>query len=310
VGSGVEGQQPGASTAGRTAVRIEPYASSDAQAVLRLAKACIADPEEQIGAPLWLTRDELTRELATWQVPPARSLFVAREGANVVGVAGVDCYRDTRMCLLNGPIVSPQCRGQGVGGSLLRIALRAARWNGMGEIWASSGRGNRRAERIAEAEGFRKGETNAVYRLERVDHRPLPDGGALRLRRAGPGDREALALAEACGPTPQLPVPALVAALDDPAQHVIVGHNDGEAAGLVVIDTSERWVYGLSTLPSAREQGFGAALLSRALEVFWLEQPDTPLGLTVRIDDLAAINLHRRQGFEPWLVLANWSRSL
>jgi GNAT superfamily N-acetyltransferase len=197
-----------------------------------------------------------------------------------------------------------------VGGSLLRIALRAARWQGMSEVWASVGRDNVRAERIGIAEGFRKGETNAVYRLERMRHRPLADGASVGLRRAGPADREALALAEACGPTPQLPVPALLRALDDPAQQVYVGSSDGEAAGILVIDTTEGWVYGLSTLPSARARGFGAALLSRALETFWREQPDRWLGLTVRIDNLTAINLYRRQGFEPWIVLGNWSRAL
>ena len=181
VGSGVEGgQQPGVSSAGRTAVRASSRtrAATCSRHVLRLAKACIADPDEQVGPRP--TREELTRELATWQCrrrAACSSPAIARRGE----VAGVDCYRDTRMCLLNGPIVSPQCRGQGVGASLLRIALRAARWNGMGEIWASSGRGNRRAERIAEAEGFRKGETNAVYRLERVNHRPLAGGEAVRL---------------------------------------------------------------------------------------------------------------------------------
>src|SRR3954447_4799065 len=129
------GQQSGLSQGRSAGIRIEPYATSDAQAVLRLAQYCQGQPEEQVGAPLWLSRDELARELATWKMPPARSLFVARDGANVVGMAGVDCYPASRMCLLNGPIVHPASRGKGVGGSLLRIALRAARWHGMSEIW-------------------------------------------------------------------------------------------------------------------------------------------------------------------------------
>jgi ribosomal protein S18 acetylase RimI-like enzyme len=311
VGMGTEpGQQAGARQNGGADVRIEPYAPADALAVLRLAQFCVAHPEEQIGAPLWLTREELARELRTWQVPPARSLFVAREGATVVGVAGVDCYPGTRMCQLNGPIVAPGSRGKGIGGSLLRIALRAARWHGMSEIWGSAGRENVRAERIAIAEGFSKGETNAVYRLERRRHRPLPEGNFVGLRRVGPGDREALALVEACGQTAQLPLEGLVAALADPAQHVFVGSLEGETAGLVVVDTAEQWVYGLTTLPPARERGFGAALLSKAVETFWHEHPEDWLGLTVRIDNLTAINLYRRQGFEPWLVLTNWSRAL
>ena len=32
--------------------------------------------------------------------------------------------------------------------------------------------------------------------------------------------------------------------------------------------------------------------------------------MTVRIDNLTAINLYRRQGFEPWLVLVNHARPL
>src|SRR3954447_19047263 len=232
------GQQSGVAQGRAGQIRIEPFATSDAQAVLRLAQSCVAQPAEQVGAPLWLSRDELTRELATWKVPPARSLFVARDGATVAGVAGGDSYPSSRMCLLNGPIVHPASRGKGVGGSLLRIALRAARWHGMSEIWASAARDNLRAERIAIAEGFQRGETNAIYRLERLRHRPLQEGFFVGLRRAGPGDREALALAEACGPTPQLPVPALVAALDDPAQQVYVGSAEGEPAGLLVIDTT------------------------------------------------------------------------
>src|SRR5262249_51709045 len=67
-------QQAGLARETAPEIRVEPYATGDAQAVLRLAQQCAAQPGEQIGAPLWQSRDELTSELATWKVAPARSL--------------------------------------------------------------------------------------------------------------------------------------------------------------------------------------------------------------------------------------------
>src|SRR5262245_60526706 len=111
-------------------LRVEPYAPADVQAVLRLTSYALAQPEEQLGAPLWQTRAEVEHELSTWQIPPSRSLFVARENGVVVGMAGVECYPASRLCLLHGPIVHPGARRRGAGGALLRTALRAARWHG------------------------------------------------------------------------------------------------------------------------------------------------------------------------------------
>src|SRR5438045_805849 len=109
-------------------LRIEPYAPSDLQAELRLTQYALAHPEEQVGAPLWQARTEVEHELATWQIPPARSLFVAREGGTVVGLGGVECYPASRLCLLHGPIVSPTARRRGIARAPLRTARRPPRW--------------------------------------------------------------------------------------------------------------------------------------------------------------------------------------
>jgi GNAT superfamily N-acetyltransferase len=310
MGNGLQ-RRPGArdcSDAGH--LRVEPYAPADVQAVLRLTEYALANADEQLGSPLWQSREEIEHELSTWQIPPARSLFVAREEGTVIGVGGVECYPASRLCLLHGPIVAPGARGRGAGGALFRTAMRAARWHGMREIHTSIGRDNLRADRILSAEGFTRGETNAVYRFERGRHIPLPEGDRIALRRAGPADRAVLELSTRCAPSAQLAADELRRALRDATQQVFVGSIDHEPFGTVVVDTRDTWIYGLNVSDAARERGLGAALLSRALSEFWQESPAAWLGMTVRIDNLTAINLYRRQGFEPWLVLANYARAL
>jgi len=119
-----------------------------------------------------------------------------------------------------------------------------------------------------------------------------------------------LARSIASAPNSELAADEMRRALRDPTQHVFVGSLEGEAFGVVVIDTRDTWIYGLNVSDAARERGLGAALLSRALSHFWQERPTAWLGMTVRIDNLTAINLYRRQGFEPWLVLVNHTRTL
>ncbi len=236
---------------------------------------------------------------------------MARDEGTVIGVGGVECYPASRLCLLHGPIVAPGARGRGAGSALFRTAMRAARWHGMREIHISIGRDNLRADRILTSEGFTRGETNAVYRFERGRHIPLPEAERITLHRAGPADQILLARSIRCGAaSTQLAADELHRALRDATQHVYVGSLDGEPFGSVVVDTRDTWIYGLNVSDAARERGLGAALLSRALSEFWQESPTAWLGMTVRIDNLTAINLYRRQGFEPWLVLVNHARAL
>src|SRR3954454_4833107 len=112
MGNGLQPRRETRQGADAAAVRIEPYAPSDLQAVLRLTQYAVAQPDEQLGAPLWISSGELEHDLLTWQILPARSLFVARDGGAVVGVAGVECYPSSGSCLLHVPIVHPGSRGR------------------------------------------------------------------------------------------------------------------------------------------------------------------------------------------------------
>ena len=236
---------------------------------------------------------------------------MARDEGTVIGVGGVECYPASRLCLLHGPIVAPGARGRGAGSALFRTAMRAARWHGMREIHSSIGRDNLRADRILTARRLhpRRDERGVPLRA-RAPH-PAARGRG-RSRCAAPGRPTRSCSTQSIRGAASTPLAAdeLRRALRDATQHVYVGHLDGEPFGSVVVDTRDTWIYGLNVSDAARERGLGAALLSRALSEFWQESPTAWLGMTVRIDNLTAINLYRRQGFEPWLVLVNHARPL
>jgi ribosomal protein S18 acetylase RimI-like enzyme len=291
-------------------VRIEPYREADAPAVLELSLAVQVRQDEVLGNPLWRSLEDVRRELASWPVAPEWSLYVAREGGRVIGLAGVECHPESGHGLLCGPIVEGLARDRGVGRALLDVACRSARRNGVTELWAAAGRENRRAERILRAEGFARGEVDALYRLTSGAHQGLEDERRVSLHRATASDRgEALALAAACQ-SPALDLEDVDLLLADASGHVYLAGDAGSRVGLVAIDPVDRWVYGLAVHETVRGRGYAAAMLSAALHAYWAELPDHELGLTVRIENLAAINLYRRLGFEPWTVVATFSRSL
>jgi ribosomal protein S18 acetylase RimI-like enzyme len=291
-------------------VHLEPYAQGDADAVLRLAQYALARPDEHPGMPLWFERRDLDRELARWPVAPEKTMMVARDAAGeVVGFAGVECYPDEAHGLLQGPIVAPESRGQGFGHALFGAALEEARRQGLRRLWAAAGRENVRAERVLRAAGFTRGEVNAILRLE-SSHARADAGRRVSVHLLDGGDRDlALRLAEDCDDTRLAGPAAVSAAFSDVDARVYLADVEGEAMGLVTLDVGDSWIYGVGLRPEARGRGYAAEMVAAVAEDHW-QVSDDPIGLTVRIDNLAGINLLRRQGFEPWLVLATYSADL
>jgi mycothiol synthase len=292
-------------------VHLEPYGPHCADAVLRLAQYALARPDEHPGMPLWFDRRDLDRELARWPVAPETAMVVARDtGGGVVGFAGVECYPEAGHGLLQGPVVAPEARNQGVGHALFHAALDEAHGQGLSRLWAAAGRENVRAERALRAAGFTRGEVNAVLRLEHSHARPGEAERRVTVHRLGQDDHElALRLAHECADTPLAGPDAVEAAFADEDTRVYLAEVDGDAVGLLTLDEGDAWIYGVGLRPEARGRGFAAEMVAAAAEDRWLDS-DEPIGLTVRIDNLAGINLLRRQGFEPWLVLATYSADL
>jgi ribosomal protein S18 acetylase RimI-like enzyme len=279
------------------------FRTDDRSAVLELSRHALQRPAEQVGNPLWKTRDELESELADWDIDPAETLLVEEQEGEVIGFGGVEVSPGWEHADLFGPLVAPEFRGQKLGTLLLEESIERAENRGAGRVLASVGTRNLNGRLLLERAGFKRhGTASAVFRVTAADHRPVepgPPGVTVR-----PGTSEdldtALHLYRECFPGGVFPDVAWREGLD--AGSVYLAEEAGTSLAVVNIDPSDRWIYHLGVTESERSHGVGSYILSRALANYWEGHPDEALGLSVRADNLPALRLYRRQGFAPLLV--------
>jgi ribosomal protein S18 acetylase RimI-like enzyme len=277
--------------------------TDDRSAVLELSRHALQRPAEQVGNPLWKTRDELESELADWDIDPAETLLVEEQEGEVIGFGGVEVSPGWEHADLFGPLVAPEFRGQKLGTLLLEESIERAENRGAERVLASVGTRNLNGRLLLERAGFKRhGTASAVFRVTAADHRPVepgPPGVTVR-----PGTSEdldtALHLYRECFPGGVFPDVAWREGLD--AGSVYLAEEAGTSLAVVNIDPSDRWIYHLGVTESERSHGVGSYIQSRALANYWEGHPDEALGLSVRADNLPALRLYRRQGFAPLLV--------
>ena len=97
---------------------------------------------------------------------PAVTLFVAREGEEIVGTATVIVYTTPFWikARLDEVVVDDVSRGKGVGAALVKASLDLARKKGVEVVELQSGVQRDVAHRLYERMGFKRRETN-VYRI-------------------------------------------------------------------------------------------------------------------------------------------------
>jgi GNAT superfamily N-acetyltransferase len=298
---------PAESQPPRPATQVDPFHGDDIEAIAELARNVSAHPDEALGNWEWSDASELERELDRWRVSPTQTLFVAREAGRVVGFCGVECYPSDAIGLVHGPVVDASARGRGIGRALFEVALRTAGSHGASELWAATGRDNRRGQALLGEAGFARDGACALFHLEHATHTPIE--AAPDVRRATSDDlSDVLALAEALGDDIFMSLDELAEALADPRWQIWIAGLPN-ALSIACIDPDEQWVRVLATHEEARRRGLGAAVLSAALEAWWADRSETPVCLTVRADSLANLTQYRRLGFEPRLVVARFSRA-
>jgi GNAT superfamily N-acetyltransferase len=288
-------------------VHIAPFQGDETEAIAELCRTSATHPEESLGNWEWCDAAALEQELQQWEVAARSTLFVAREAGRVIGFCGVACYPSYGMGLVHGPVVAAESRGRGVSKALFEVALRTSVQHGTVELWAATGRDNRRTQALYGEAGFSRDEVTALFQLEREAHTPLPVPE--HVHRANPNDLpEVLALAESLGDDLHMTLDELASALADPTWHVWVAGTP-EPLTLVCIDPSDSWVRALATREDARRKGLGGLALSAALAAWWTDQHDDPVGLSVRAESLAIVTQYHRLGFEPRIVVARFSRT-
>jgi ribosomal protein S18 acetylase RimI-like enzyme len=290
---------------------LRSFRPADRPAVLELSRHALQRPAEQVGNPLWDTREELESELADWDVDPGETLLVEEEDGAVVAFGGVEVSQGWEHADLFGPLVAPQFRGQKRGTVLLEASIERAEARGAERVVASVGTRNLRGRMLLERAGFRAfGTASAIFRVTPDAHRPIETGPAgVTVRRGRPSDLgTTLALYRECFPDGSFPDTAWETGLE--AGTVYLAEAEGNTLALVDIDPSDRWVYHLGVTETQRSQGVGGFVLSRALSDYWERKPGDALGLSVQADNLPALRLYRRQGFVPLLVVESFELPL
>jgi ribosomal protein S18 acetylase RimI-like enzyme len=293
------------------ATSLRNFRTDDRSAVLELSRHALQQPAEQVGNPLWKTRDELESELADWDIDPAETLLVEEQEGEVIGFGGVEVSAGWEHADLFGPLVAPEFRGQKLGTLLLEASIERAENRGAERVLASVGTRNLNGRLRLERAGFRQhGTASAVFRVTPADHRPVEPGPPGVTVRTGTSEDldTALHLYRECFPGGVFPDAAWREGLE--AGSVYLAELAGTSLAVVNIDPSDRWIYHLGVTESERSHGVGSYILSRALADYWERHPDEALGLSVRADNLPALRLYRRQGFAPLLVVESFELPL
>ena len=286
---------------------LRSFRREDVPVVLELSRRAFGRPEEQVGNPLWATRDELESELSDWDEPPETTLLVDDEDGLVVGFGGVEVAKSFPHADLFGPLIAPGYRGQKLGSELLDASVAIALEHGRRSVVGSVGPRNISGRMLLEHKGFHpRGAAKAVFRLAPEEHRAGEEGPeGVEVRRGQADDLEpALALYHSTFPEGVFPDDAWREGLAKGS--VYLAERKGTPLAFINIDQSDRWLYQIGVIAQERSRGVGHFLLSRVLQDYWTKHPGEVVGLSVEADNLPALRLLRRQGFAPWLVLQSY----
>jgi ribosomal protein S18 acetylase RimI-like enzyme len=286
---------------------LRSFRREDVPVVLELSRRAFGRPEEQVGNPLWATRDELESELSDWDEPPETTLLVDDEDGLVVGFGGVEVAKSFPHADLFGPLIAPGYRGQKLGSELLDASVAIALEHGRRSVVGSVGPRNISGRMLLEHKGFHpRGAAKAVFRLAPEEHRAGEEGPeGVEVRRGQTDDLEpALALYHSTFPEGVFPDDAWREGLAKGS--VYLAERKGTPLAFINIDQSDRWLYQIGVIAQERSRGVGHFLLARVLQDYWTQHPGEVVGLSVEADNLPALRLLRRQGFAPWLVLQSY----
>jgi ribosomal protein S18 acetylase RimI-like enzyme len=286
---------------------LRSFSRDDIPAVLDLSRRAFGRPEEQVGNPLWASRDELESELSDWDEPPEKTLLVDVEDGKVVGFGGVEVAKDFPHADLFGPLIAPGFRGQKLGSELLDASVAIAVEHGRSSVVASVGPRNVSGRQLLEHQGFHpRGPAKAVLRHVPDEHKAVEEGPeGVEVRRGTVDDLErALGLYHETFPEGVFPDDSWREGLARGSVHL--AERGGEPLAFVNLDPSDRWAYQIGVVAQERSRGVGRLILSRVLEEYWAEHPGEVVGMSVEADNVPALRLLRRAGFAPWLVLQSY----
>jgi ribosomal protein S18 acetylase RimI-like enzyme len=249
-------------------MKIRPFHPDDAPALVELSAWCARGENDFVLNPYWEGEEELFAEFERFGIEPAEHLLVADSGdGERFGLAGFLRLPEASTAGLFCPIVKRSARGRGLGGELLRGALRLGEELEITLATAAIGTRNRAGYSLLTSHGFRPVRQHFLMRCNTSQAAESPLDG-VAFREAAPDDAPAiLSIYDVCGFEPRSPE-AMERALAD-ARHVhAVAHEGERVVAFVELETHwprRVWVAYVGVAPELRDRGLGSSLVSWAL---------------------------------------------
>jgi ribosomal protein S18 acetylase RimI-like enzyme len=303
-------------------VAIRPFQPDDAPALVELSAACARSESDFVLNPLWESEKELFAEFDRFGIDPEEHLLVAdaETGDEVVGLAGFLRQPRAGMAGMFCPIVGRNARRRGLGGELVRAALRRGQELGIKLATAAIGTRNRAGYSLLSAHGFRPVRQHFLMRCDaapRPPAGPLQGPGAaplagLEFAPAKPDDAEAiLAIYVACG-FEDRSLEAMRAALADGRHHHAVARHAGEVVAFAEIEThwpKRVWVAYVGVTSKLRGRGVGSALVASTLEPLFAGGAESAL-LMLSPANRTALRAYEKVGFRRHRLVDVLEKSL
>lgn len=255
-----------------------------------------------VGLPFWESAEEIA---AAVRLSP-HSVFVVAvdESDAILGFAGYDLKNDGE-ARIYGPLVT--VARHGIGNWLSSQIESIARPAGAQVYSKLIGLGNGSGIAWAEWRGYQLDSEFAellftfLYPGELTPPATRMPG---TVRRAVPADLERIyELYQACFPSGSITLHIWSAWL----RECWVIEMDGEVRGMIRLEHETAFFHHLCVEPAYRRQGLGAHLVSGVAKALWRENP-VRIGLTVRLDNTAAVSLFRGLGFRTEIPVAKWMK--
>jgi ribosomal protein S18 acetylase RimI-like enzyme len=280
-------------------VEIRPFQRSDAPALAALAAFCARGETDFVLNPYWESEAELFAEFERFGIDPAEHLLVADAGGGEpLGLAGFVRLPKAATAGLLCPIVSRAARGRGIGGELLRAALRLGGSLGIALAAAGIGTRNRAGYSLLTSHGFRPVRQHFLMRCDAPQAVDSPLAG-IEFGEAQAGDAQAiLAIYSACGFEERSPSAMERALADGRHAHAVAREGDRVVAFAEIETHWPRrvWVAFVGVVPELRDRGLGSALVAFALAKRFRAGAQTAL-LMLSPANRTALRAYEKVGF-------------
>ncbi len=249
---------------------IRAFRREDAEPLAHLSATCARGEADFVLNPLWESERELFAEFERLGIDPEEHVLVADSGVGQVqGLTGFLRRPGAPTAGLLCPIVEREERGQGLGGQLLRAAVRhGVEALGIQLVSAAIGVRNRAGYALLTSQGFRPSRQHFLMRCDEAPRVALRSVGALELEAAKPGDaEEILALYAACG-FEERSREEMNTLLGGALHAHAVARQGGRVVAFAEFETHwprRPWVAYVGVRPELRDRGVGSQLVAWAL---------------------------------------------